>query len=109
MGGTLGGAITIANNAKNKANEAITKVDNLIISTTIDKADTSNDVLNTSSVITTRINNLNSGSVSTVANVFPLLYNSHFKQMSDELSPNKISNKNIHQVDLIMNFLKFHQ
>ena len=52
----------------------------------------------TSNVISTRINNLNSGSVPTVANVFPLLYNSHFEQISDGLNPNKISIKNINSL-----------
>jgi len=37
----------------------------------------------------------NNGSDSTVANVFPLLYSSHFEQISDGLNPNKISIKNI--------------
>ena len=46
-GGAVGTAITTANNAKSKANEAITKDDNLIISTTADKTDTSNFIINT--------------------------------------------------------------
>jgi len=37
----------------------------------------------------------NNGSVPTIANVFPLLYSSHFEQISDGLNPNKISIKNI--------------
>jgi len=94
-GGAVGGATTTANNANSKANTANTQVDHVIISTTADKADTSNFIIDTSNIITTRIDNLNSGSVPTVANVFPLLYNSHFEQTSDGLSPNKISIKNI--------------
>ena len=47
-GGAVGTAITTANNAKNKAKEAITKIDDLITSTTADKADTSNFIIDTS-------------------------------------------------------------
>jgi len=84
---TAGAAVMTANNAYSKTQEAITKAN-----------DTSNFIIDTSNVITTRIDNLNSGSVATVANVFPLLYNSHFEQTSDGLSPNKISVKNINSL-----------
>jgi hypothetical protein len=94
-GGFVGTALTTATNAQNTANSANNKVDNLIISTTTDKANTSNFIINTSNVISTRINSFNNGSVPTVANVFPLLYSSHFEQISDGLNPNKISIKNI--------------
>jgi len=55
-GGTLGGAINLANTANNKANLANDKVDNLIITTTQDKEDTSNYVRNTSNIISTTVN-----------------------------------------------------
>jgi len=92
---TAGSAVITANNAYSKAQEALTKANNLIVSTTTDKADTSNYIIDTSNVTSTRITNLNSGSVPTVANVFPLLYKSHFEQISDGLNPNQISIKNI--------------
>jgi len=76
----IASAIGTAGTALSRANLALTKVNN-----------TSNYILDTSNVITTRIDNLNSGSVPAVANAFPLLYNSHFEQTSDGLSPNKIS------------------
>jgi len=47
----------------------------------------------------TGITNLYSGSVPTFANVFPLLYSSHFQQISDGLNPNKISIKNFNSID----------
>jgi len=94
-GGSLGGAIDLANTANNKANLANDKVDNLITTTTQDKANTSNYILNTSNVIMERIDNLNSSLSPTVANIFPLLYNNHFEQISDGLNPNQISVKNI--------------
>jgi len=138
-GGAVGTALSIANSAKSKANEAHTKIDDLIISTTTDKADTSNFIIDTSNILitdydnkilntsnytrntsnilitdynnkilntsnytrnisnilSTRINNLNSA---TIGNIFPLLYNNHFEQISDGLNPNQISIKNINSV-----------
>jgi len=110
-GGAVGTALTTAANAQNTANTANNKVDNLIISTTTDKANTSNFIINTSNVISTRITNL-PNYTPTVANVFPLLYSSHFEQISDGLNPNKISIKNINSSGrydyyIIMSFLKF--
>ena len=67
----------------------------MIVSTTTDKKDTSNCMINTSNVVSKRITNLNSGSAPTVANAFPLLYSSHLVQISNGLNPNKISTKNI--------------
>jgi len=81
---SAGAAVVKADNAYSKAEEVITKANN-----------TSNFIIDTSNVISTRITNLSSGSVPTVANVFPLLYGSHFEQISDGLSPDKISIKNI--------------
>jgi len=82
--GTAGIALNRANQAKDKAEEIITKANN-----------TSNFIIDISNIISTRIDHLNGSSVPTVANVFPLLDNSNFEQMSDGLSPNKISIKNI--------------
>ena len=69
-----------------------------LISNSYTKAQVDGRDTTTSNVISTRINNLNIGSVPTVANVFPLLNNSHFEQISDgssPTSPNNISIKNI--------------
>ena len=82
--GTAGIALNRANQAKDKAEEIITKANN-----------TSNFIIDISNIISTRIDHLNGSSVPTVANVFPLLNNSHFEQISDGSSPNNISIKNI--------------
>jgi len=50
-GGAVGTALSIANTAKNRADDANDKVDDLIISTTQDKEDTSNFIIDTSNII----------------------------------------------------------
>jgi hypothetical protein len=56
-GGFVGTALTTATNAQNTANSANNKVDNLIISTTTDKVNTSNYIINTSNIILTNTSN----------------------------------------------------
>ena len=54
-------------------------------------ANTSNFIIISSNVMSTRITNLSSGSVPTVENVFPLFNGSHFQQINNGLNPNTIS------------------
>jgi len=56
--GLIAGAVTMAGVAYDKANLALNKVDNLVVSTTQDKIDTSKYILNTSNAILQSLENL---------------------------------------------------